>query len=84
MRRMKLLIGNGSRFRPMQATLSKKMGELFTTCITTFPIMVVFIPDMKREVVEKLLSLYSNKWEEVEVNHSLRQAAKLLAQFSLA
>ena len=66
------------------ATLSKKRGELFTTCITTFPTIVVFIPDMKKEVVEMMLSLYSNKWEEVEVDHSLRQAAKLLAQFSLA
>ena len=45
--------------------------------------MVVFIPDMKKEVVEKLLSLFSNKWEEVEIDHSLRQAAKLLTQFSL-
>ena len=60
------------------ATLSKKRGELFTTCITTFPTMVVFIPDMKKEVVEMMLSLYSNKWEEVEVDHSLRQAAELL------
>ena len=33
--------------------------------------------------MEKLLSLYSNKWEEVEVDHSVRQAAKLLAQFLL-
>ena len=40
--------------------------------------------DMKKEVVEMMLSLYSNKWEEVEVDHSLRHAAKLLAQFSLA
>ena len=63
------------------AALSKKMGELFASCITTFPAMVVFIPDMKKEVVEKLLSLYSNKWEEVEVDHSLRQSVKLLAQF---
>ena len=60
------------------AALSKKMGELFATCITTFPAMVVFIPDMEKEVVEKLLSLYSNKWEVVEVDHSLRQAAELL------
>ena len=80
-RRMKLWNQQVQTHASLLATLSKKRGELFTTCITTFPTMVVFIPDMKKEVVEMMLSLYSNKWEEVEVDHSLRQSVKLLAQF---
>ena len=58
------------------ATLSKKMGELFAICIT-FP-EAIFVPDLKKESVEELLSLYSKEWEEVEVGLDLRQAAELL------
>ena len=67
----------------LMAALSKRMGELFTT-LTTFPV-VVFIPDLTKEVVEKLLNLYSSEWEEAEVNFDLKQAADLLGlSFPLA
>ena len=59
------------------AALSKKMGEIFATTVA-FPDMVVFVPDVKKECVEKLLSLYSKRWEELEVDVDLRQAAELL------
>ena len=58
------------------ATLSKKMGELFAISIT-FP-EAIFLPDLKKESVEELLSLYRKKWEEVEVDLDLRQAAEVL------
>ena len=58
------------------AALSKKLGEIFAS-LNVFP-EVVFIPDMKREVVEKLLDLYSNRWNEVEVDLDLWKAAYLL------
>ena len=58
------------------AALSKKMGEIFAS-LNVFP-EVVFIPDMKREVLEKLLDLYSNRWNEIEVDLDLWKAAYLL------
>ena len=58
------------------AALSKKMGEIFAS-LNVFP-EVVFIPDMKREVVEKLLDLYSKRWDEIEVDLDLWKAAYLL------
>ena len=58
------------------AALSKKMGEIFAS-LNVFP-EVVFIPDMKREVVEKLLDLYSKRWNEIEVDLDLWKAAYLL------
>ena len=58
------------------AALSKKMGEIFAS-LNVFP-EVVFIPDMKREVVEKLLDLYSKRWNEIEVDIDLWKAAYLL------
>ena len=58
------------------AALSKKMGEIFAS-LNVFP-EVIFIPDMKREVVEKLLDLYSKRWNEIEVDLDLWKAAYLL------
>merc|ERR1719187_1876376 len=58
------------------AALSKKMGEIFAS-LNVFP-EVVFIPDMKREVVEKLLELHSKRWNEIEVDIDLWKAAYLL------
>ena len=58
------------------AALSKKMGEIFAS-LNVFP-EVVFIPDMKKEVVEKLLDLYSKRWNEIEVDLDLWKAAYLL------
>lgn len=58
------------------AALSKKMGEIFAS-LNVLP-EVVFIPDMKREVVEKLLDLYSKRWNEIEVDIDLWKAAYLL------
>ena len=58
------------------AALSKMMGELLAT-MNTLP-AVIFIPEVKKEVVEKLMNLYSKRWDEVEVDLDLKQAADLL------
>ena len=60
----------------LMAALSKGMGKLFTT-LTTFPVVVI-VPDLTKAVVEKLLNLYSRKWEEADVDLDLRKAAELL------